>query len=779
MNGYDVALLISVIIFVTAAIGWIAQIWKKYVKHKKNIILQPLVVIAVGLTFASVIGFIPAYSCGGNAVGNAFLSAVQHTMRLFVVDDSITDVLGNITDIFDVFPEYLYKIYLLLLVIITPITTFTAILTVFARIWYNIKNRLCICRETHAFSELNERTLALAKSIVKEWLEGKEQETRKKTKRPLIVFADIIDKNEEAHLDLVDGAKEMGAILFRRDLTSIRWRWFIKRRITFYFISDDEAEKLRHAKFVMEHYDEENCNFYFFTNSYSESVESELFMKKHADATKNSGNEENAILDVLSVIEATEKIGSEINAARIKPKDAEEGENEKLKTLVQEYKASVSKVNASIASLEEKLNSSTDDVAYLEQLKSSILNSDWSVAKAQLTSKLELVRAARVKINGVRINEIRFLVYQYLYDHGAELFREAGKDKIVNATILGYGKHGKEFMKALLWYCQLPGYKVNLTVIDSDETAESRFKAEFKGLELDKEFTSSEDMRYRITFRHTAFGTDEFVTEITDNSVSSHSHFFVCFGDDNLNARACQVIQRERGRKGADLETKITAIIRNVDVKELIMNDDTEVIGDFDTYYSVKTFSADNKLIESGFAEHSSWDKRMAKEKNRAWDEKYSRTVFNFSDYSFYSSISKGLHRRLRAHPEGLGCEQKYRDVFARISSLADAQIYEAECKTLMTASKAIPKIAKKTLADFEAEIESLDASGVSAEEIVKLRSLGKDLRLVAEIEHVRWCAYVRTDGWIHNVKRNNSCKMHTDLVPVSALTCEKILQDF
>ena len=484
MNGYDVALLISVIIFVTAAIGWIIQICKKYVKHKKNIILQPLVVIAVGLTFASVIGFIPAYSCDGNAVGNSFLSAVQHTMRLFVVDDSITDVLGNITDIFDVFPVYLYKIYLLLLVIITPITTFTAILTVFARIWYNIKNRLCICRETHAFSELNERTLALAKSIVKEWLAGKEQETTKKTKRPLIVFADIIDKNEEAHLDLVDGAKEMGAILFRRDLTSIRWRWFIKRRITFYFISDDEAEKLRHAKFVMEHYDEENCNFYFFTNSYSESVESELFMKKHADATKNSGNEENAILDVLSAIEVVEKSSEEINAARRKPKDAEEGENEKLKTLVQEYKASVSKVKDLVASLKEKLSSSSDNEAYLEQLKSSIDKSDWSVAKAQLTSKLELVRAARVKINGVRINEIRFLVYQYLYDHGAELFREAGKDKIVNATILGYGKHGKEFMKALLWYCQLPGYKVNLTVIDSDETAESRFKAEFKGLHL-------------------------------------------------------------------------------------------------------------------------------------------------------------------------------------------------------------------------------------------------------------------------------------------------------
>ena len=775
---------------IVMGIWWLVAMIRKYGCHK-NVFASPLAIGAVGLTVAGVLGFIPAYRIGDNAVSNAFLSSVQHTMRLFVVDDSITDLLYNLggQDVFTHVRLGTYKALLLVIVILAPVTTFTAIMTIFARIWYRVKNRITFSRDKHVFSELNDRSLALARSIRAEWEEYRKDrkngvENIKAMRRPLIVFADIIDKSEEAHLDLVDNAKKLGAILFRKDLATVKWAWRKNKKISFYLISDDEAEKLRHAKFIMENYDNDACKLYLFTNSYSDPVETEIFMRGYADRTKESGRAENEICDLCKSIEVL--IDTKMKAST---EPAEENPSAKDEPSLEEL----------LSRLKDRVDEKNRDsvTPLVNSIADAVSKSEWTSALQKLdlskTLIIDCIRAKRMKISGMRINEIRFLVYQYLYDHGAELFFDAinskvaeGENKIINTTIVGYGKHGKEFLKALLWYSQLPGYKVNITVMDSDETAESRFKAEFPELKIGEDLSSSEDVRYKISFRHVAFGTNEFVEAITEDLTHKHTHFFVCLGDDNLNVRASQVIQRERGRMSLSdgLSTKITTIIRNVDVKELISSNTVSVIGDFRTYYSVKTFSADNLLVKGGLDEHSVWDKRQAKDKRKDWDQKYSQTVYSFSEYCFNSSIAKSLHRSLRENADQLQLDEKFVSLFKQTKTREKANEYENTFSSIFRASMdADPKplisdIPTKTLTALEEEISSLmEAKTVGEEDIGVLVKLG-ELRAIAESEHVRWSAYMRSEGWKHSAKRQNEYKLHTDLVPVSDLACANILND-
>ena len=126
-----------------------------------------------------------------------------------------------------------------------------------------MRYNFCFWADAHVFSELNEKTLALATNI-------------RNDKKPLlgfiprvrIVFTDIIDKREEPSLDLIEGAERIGAILFRKDLESVRFRhfWSIKS-LTFYLISEDEPEKIRHTQNIIEKYDRyKKVNLFVFSD---------------------------------------------------------------------------------------------------------------------------------------------------------------------------------------------------------------------------------------------------------------------------------------------------------------------------------------------------------------------------------------------------------------------------------------------------------------------------------------------------------------------------------
>lgn len=106
---------------------------------------------------------------------------------------------------------------------------------------------------------------------------------------------------------------------------------------------------------------------------------------------------------------------------------------------------------------------------------------DLFVLSSGVEGELLLSHAGDERMRVRRINEVRSLVYRFLYDEGIRLFEHAvpGKDgtKKITAAIVGLGPYGTEMLKALTWFCQMEGYSVSLHAFDQAPDAEDRFAA--------------------------------------------------------------------------------------------------------------------------------------------------------------------------------------------------------------------------------------------------------------------------------------------------------------
>lgn len=89
-------------------------------------------------------------------------------------------------------------------------------------------------------------------------------------------------------------------------------------------------------------------------------------------------------------------------------------------------------------------------------------------------------RDTRIKLR--RVNPVRSLIYRNLYDEGIELFRSAlprpDGTKQITAVVVGLGDYGTNMVKALVWACQVDGYRLQIHAFDADPLAEDRFAAQ-------------------------------------------------------------------------------------------------------------------------------------------------------------------------------------------------------------------------------------------------------------------------------------------------------------
>ncbi len=601
------------------------------------------------------------------------------------------------------FAEKVFTVVGNIIYIIAPVLTFTLILSflknTFSRIHYR---HFCRGKKRHIFSELNEKSLALAKSI-------KEKEKN----RAVVVFCDIIDKKEEAHLDLVEGAKKLGAIFFRMDMESIRLagkrRVRSKRKIdalaedtgrirsgkyNFYLICDDEAEIVRHARRLIQDYGARaDCNLYIFSNN----EESRSFLDSFSE------NERNEI-------------------------------------------------------------------------------------------------AMRVE----RVDDIRFLIYHDLDQNPLRLFenaREKENIKEISAVIVGLGRYGMEMIKALLWYCQIPGYRVRILALEERADADKRFLAKCPSLKLNTEMNGTDDMRYSI----------EIVGGVDVSSVDfkqqldrlDPTYVFISLGSDAENLKISMAARRILDGRGCKAD--ITTVVYSSALKERVHCDydkkteglDKEsqktvspmakyrlhVIGDMESFYSVDTVLA-STLVEDGYRIHKQWGDLRG---------------FYMNDYNFYSSVAKALHYRLRKAMMRRTEENfLYRDVFAAV--------FDNEWHRYIVENTGDVKQARAVKRSFE-EMIALRCDNtepiISAEE--KLETLEEDpgkilltpfsyasgdglhmektgdivafARAAAEIDHVRWNAYMRTEGFVYGDK-HTEFKRHGDLVRVKKLSLKNCIKD-
>ena len=157
-------------------------------KYKSGRILDPTKILFIGVIVASVILFIPLYrsmfykyNCG---IFETVLISIHNMIRMFIVDGEFEFVTQNIHGL----SNELFRCYTVLfsiLFVMAPILTFRFAMSFFKNLsayvqfikhyWYNV----------FVFSELNEKSLALATSLAK------------KPKKRLIVFTGVFDREED------------------------------------------------------------------------------------------------------------------------------------------------------------------------------------------------------------------------------------------------------------------------------------------------------------------------------------------------------------------------------------------------------------------------------------------------------------------------------------------------------------------------------------------------------------------------------------------------------
>lgn len=210
---------------------------------------------------ALILGFPPAlykYSEHGfgffKSVAISFLAAIE----VFGVEDLHKSVIETYSSA----PEAVRAIYLDTVMAIqfaAPVLSLSFILSFFKNLVAGVEYKLSFMRKIHVFSELNEKTAALAANI------KKDGEKLAFFARPLIVFTDVPESNDKLP-ELKEKARKAGALLFKKDLDAIKFIGRVPRKINFYLIGENEHEKLRHANHIIRNYDNDGVSVYVFSD---------------------------------------------------------------------------------------------------------------------------------------------------------------------------------------------------------------------------------------------------------------------------------------------------------------------------------------------------------------------------------------------------------------------------------------------------------------------------------------------------------------------------------
>ena len=225
-------------------------------------------VLFVGMFAAAFFMFLPAHLVytGTAKLGkvSAVLLSLYKSMQVFTIGSEYDVVKVCIVGFCPAWLEAWYLTWAAAVFVLAPIFTFGFVLSLFKNLSANVKLSLSFFKDTYVFSELNEKSIVLAKSI------------KDRDGRVSIVFADVIEDNEENTNDLIARAGQLGAICFKKDILAVDLSRHSKKSILALFaIGKNEAENLNQSLKLIEQYRHRaDTHLYVF----SKKIESELLL---------------------------------------------------------------------------------------------------------------------------------------------------------------------------------------------------------------------------------------------------------------------------------------------------------------------------------------------------------------------------------------------------------------------------------------------------------------------------------------------------------------------
>lgn len=266
------------------------------------------------------------------------------------------------------------------------------------------------------------------------------------------------------------------------------------------------------------------------------------------------------------------------------------------------------------------------------------------IYSTETESELLLTAVDKGFIKVRRINPVRSLIYRTLYEDGSMLFQNARKTgeycKKISAVVVGLGRHGKEMVKALSWYCQMDGYEIEINAFEKDPLAEEKFIAKAPEL-MSPKFNGTKtdgEAQYKISI-HSGFDVDSisFVKEI--EKIKDATYVLVCLGEDVININTANNLKMIFERMGAC--PIIQAIVYNSQEKNALtgiknywdQDYGIDYIGDLESNFTEKVI-IDRDLEQAALEIH----KKSGRDEEEFW--KY--------EYYYRSSSATAIHLRAR-----------------------------------------------------------------------------------------------------------------------------------
>lgn len=196
--------------------------------------IKPFYLLTGGTFLSGVLAFFPLYEgylgASGGTVFDAVLSSIHNAIRMYVVDCDISFVVDQCEALDPIFAQ-VYLVLFAVLLLLAPLMTAGIVLSFFGSLSAYARYFLFFFKaDAYIFSSLNERSLALAKSLY-----------QNAKRRPAIIFTGVTDRQSEDY----EKAKSLRAIFFEKNITSINFRWHsCKSKLYFFVIGEDDTENV-------------------------------------------------------------------------------------------------------------------------------------------------------------------------------------------------------------------------------------------------------------------------------------------------------------------------------------------------------------------------------------------------------------------------------------------------------------------------------------------------------------------------------------------------------
>ena len=255
-----------------------------YTKHHSFNLFNALF---IGVLISSITMFYPIHyvleESSGYGVCRAILLSIFNSIQIFAGGCEFA-VIREGLELCPSGINIIYQIWAAILLVLAPIFTFGFVLSLFKNLSANVKYVASFFNDVYIFSELNEKSLVLAKDI------------KSNNKDSVIVFTDVFEANEESSFELIEESKKLRAICFKNDVLAVNFnKHSSKRAISFFTIGANETENLNQALKLLEKFkNRENTNLYVF----STNVESELLLS----STEHSAVKVRRVNEVRSLI---------------------------------------------------------------------------------------------------------------------------------------------------------------------------------------------------------------------------------------------------------------------------------------------------------------------------------------------------------------------------------------------------------------------------------------------------------------------------------------------